>query len=67
MDDPDRPVTRAELAKAIQLLRAYTQQASLMLGASMAQNLDKSNDALREMNKISDELIDTFGVDIPRG
>lgn len=67
MIDPDRPVTRAELASAIELLRAYTQQATLMIASSFARDEDGTKEALEEMNKISDRLIAEFGADIPRG
>lgn len=67
MDDPERPVTRAELAKAVELLREYSQAATLMMAASIGGNKAGVAESIKQLNAVTEELIHRFGADIPRG
>ena len=66
-DDANRPVTLAELRRAIELLRSYTQQATLMVAATAGHDDAMLDQNVKAMNEISAELIDRFGAAIPRG
>ena len=67
MDDPDRPVTRAELARVIVLMRTYTQYGTLMAAAILAKDTAAVKEHLKILDEVTDELVERFGADIPRG